>query len=427
MNRVRIMAIAHGILSRTLMLLVAILTACLGMKAQAAAGEPADSTRSADEAQLDSLRLRDDFVTASMLVTTPGPSLYSALGHAAIRMECPHFGLDICFSYQSMGEPTLTDYIRFFSGQLSAGFIAMKTADYLSVSREEGRGIKQYTLNLTPRQKQELWRRLDNNMMEGLSTQFDFLLHNCTSMSLAAAGSQLNGEHFEVRQWPESMRRDCPIPIFCSATPHTPWMQFVLVTISGSSGDDPDIPRELLVSPETVGEVLEHTVIVGSDGTERPALTGKPQTLMAQTYYEYPTPFTPLWLSAMLLVLVLLLTVGEWRCHWQRAARVADVLLLVGQAVLGLLLAYIVFFGNLYEQHWNWCLLLFSPLPLLVWLCCRRRAAFGRVCLAYGCVLLLLAVVVPLVSYQLLAAHRLLAIAGFVRCLANGTGIAKKR
>lgn len=423
----RIMAIAHGILSRTLMLLVAILTACLGMKAQAVAGEPADSTRSADEAQLDSLRLRDDFVTASMLITMPGPLLYSSLGHAAIRMECPHFGLDICFSYQTMGETTLADYIRFFSGQLSAGFAAMKTADYLSVCREEGRAVRQFTLNLTPRQKQELWRRLDNNMMEGMSTQFDFTMHNCTSMSLAAVGSQLDGEHLEVRQWPESMQRDCLTPILYFATRRTPWMQFVLVTIIGSTGDDPDVPKELCVSPETLGELLEHTVIVGADGAERPALTGTPRTLLTQTYHQRPTLFTPLWLSAMLLLLVLLLTVGEWRCHWQLAARVADVLLLVGQAVLGLLLAYIVFFGNLYEQHWNWCLLLFSPLPLLVWLCCRRRAAFGRVCLAYGCVLLLLAVVVPLVSYQLLAAHRLLALAGGVRCLANGTGIAKKR
>lgn len=376
-------------------------------------GQPAEG------GQVDSLRMRDDFITASLLVTTPGPNLYSSLGHTVVRMECPHFGLDYCFSFQSSGEQKPTSFFSFLSGQQPAGFLGLKTADYMSVSQMEGRGVVQYTLNLNPIQEQELWRCLDNNIMEGLSSHFDFVMHNCTSMSLAAVGSQLQDEHFEVRQWPATMCHG-PAHILRSTMRNTPWLQFLMATVSGAKNDDKTIPLELCISPETMGEVLSQTFIVSPDGSERPVLKGQPKRLLPQTYHPLPTVLTPLCLSIVLLLLVALLTVGEWRWHWQRAARVADVVLLVVQALVGVLLLYMVVVGNLFGQRWNWCLLLFTPLPLLVWLGCRRWKVFPWICQCYGGVLLLLAVAVPLVTSQFLAAHRVLAFSGAVRCIANG-------
>ena len=76
----------------------------------------------------------------------------------------------------------------------------------------------------------------------------------------------------------------------------------------------------------------------------------------------------------------------------------------------------LVMVSDLFGQHWNWCLLIFSPLPLLAWLCCRRRGWYGRLALLYGGILLLLAVASPLITAQLIAAHRLTAAAIAVRC-----------
>ena len=46
-------------------------------------------------------RTAEDFVTVSLLVADPGLSTYSVLGHACLRMQCPAFGMDYCFSYES--------------------------------------------------------------------------------------------------------------------------------------------------------------------------------------------------------------------------------------------------------------------------------------------------------------------------------------
>ena len=368
-----------------------------------------------DEAALDSLRQRDDFVTASLLVATPGAHLYSALGHCALRMECPAFGLDYCFSFEMNSGNDATDYLNFFKGQSPSGIIAMETPAYLQRFKDEGRGVTQYTLNLTPVQKQEMWRRLDNNLMEGISTHFDFLYHNCTSTCFAAIRGQLLDEHLEVKEWPEMLRLRAAFTLQAH-TRHAPWLQFALMTIGGSKADE-DAPKELCVAPEDFGETLAHSVIVSTDGTERPALTGEVRQLLPQTLQLQPTWLTPLVLAATLLALLLLLTAGEWLWGWRRLARATDVVLLVVQALLGVLLLYLVMVSNLFGQHWNWCLLIFSPLPLLAWLCCRRRGWYGRLALLYGGILLLLAVASPLITAQLIAAHRLTAAAIAVRCL----------
>ena len=389
-----------------------------------AAWAQGDTATTLTEAEADSLRQTDGFVTASVLVTSPGQEGYSTLGHCALRMECPVFGLDYCFSFQVDMGSAVADYLAFFSGDTPAGFVTSETQAYLQRFKDEGRGIVQYTLNLNPQQKQELWRRLDENMMEGISSRFDFLRHNCTSMCLMALQSQLLGERLEVRAWPEVMRHGA-VNSCLYHTRQVPWMQFVLMTIVGDMADGA-IPLEQCVSPEVIGEVLSHAVIVSPDGTERPALLGEPRQLQPPTLVLSHSWFTPLRLALALLVLVLLLTAGQWLLGWRRLALTADVVLLVVQALIALVLLYLVMVSRLFDQHWNWCLMLFSPLPLVAWLCCRCRSprsskgrgwgVYRRLSLLYGSVLLLLAVAAPLITLQLIAAHRFVAGAIAVRC-----------
>ena len=46
-------------------------------------------------------RLAEDFVTVNLVVCDPGTVLYSTLGHAALHLQCPTFGLDYIYTYES--------------------------------------------------------------------------------------------------------------------------------------------------------------------------------------------------------------------------------------------------------------------------------------------------------------------------------------
>ena len=117
-------------------------------------------------------RLALDFVRVSLVVANPGDILYSAFGHAMLRLQCPTFNLDYIFSYES--EPIRDNWIRFFRGDLKMGMYALNPDTVYAPYSADGRDVKEYRLNLTPSQKQELWRIMDELVAKGPDQPYDY-------------------------------------------------------------------------------------------------------------------------------------------------------------------------------------------------------------------------------------------------------------
>ena len=98
-------------------------------------------------------RLAPDFVTVSLVVCDPDEVLYSTLGHAALHLQCPVFNLDYIFSYES--ENVRDKIWTFLKGNLKMGMFGIPTDEFLSVYQMTGRGVREYTINLSPEQEQE--------------------------------------------------------------------------------------------------------------------------------------------------------------------------------------------------------------------------------------------------------------------------------
>lgn len=91
------------------------------------------------------------FVTASLMVISPGNEIYSVFGHCVLHMQCPSKHLDYVYTFET--EP---NYLKFFAGKSKACFVAVPTHEFLQQYKAEGRGVTEYELNLTPHEKQEL-------------------------------------------------------------------------------------------------------------------------------------------------------------------------------------------------------------------------------------------------------------------------------
>ena len=376
---------------------------------------PADSTENAFALLPDS----SNFVTVSLMVATPGVEGYSALGHCALRLECPIHHLDYCFTFESRSDTPWFNYLSFLTANMSAGFTVAPTEAYINRFREEGRGMVQYPLNLKLHEEQELWRFLDTDWEQGAFRKFDFLRNNCTSVCLMAVENvmwQVEGEKMEVKQWPVPMTYDNGHGIIY-LTRDAPWMQFLLMALVGVEAEAywPQVER---MSPELVGEVLLHASVMDAEGQVRPFVEGNPVKLLEQRLLPSHSPFTPNVVFASLLVLVLLITLAELLLHWERLPKWLDILLLTVQTLVGCFLLYISFVSNILGAHWNWLLLLFNPLPFLLWLLFHKKKNFYRIYLFYAAVLALIVVGGSFVSCQFLLANRLIAATLAVRCVA---------
>ena len=172
-------------------------------------------------------------------------------------------------------------------------------------------------------------------------------------------------------------------------------------------------------------EVLDKASIVG-DSTSRPVFTGIHKQLIAPTHQPLPSWLTPTRLFLLLLLITITITLFEHAGRGKAIAKYLDITLLSFQTLVGVLLLYTSTVANLFGSHWNWYLIPFNPLPIVLWLCFHNAGWFKHVYLFYSIVLLLFILFTPF-SSQLDLPHQLLTATMAVRTLSHAMSVRKKK
>ena len=335
-----------------------------------------------------------NFVMASLVIAEPLHALYSVFGHATLRMECPTHNLDYVFTFES--DPNFGTFMTGIAGKAKAKYIAVPTDTFINDTRRKGRGLKQYRLNLTHHEKQELWRMLDEQMVAGDYRNFNLLYTNCLTTSILNVQQCLIGEHFEwgPQQYPQTLNDG---ELFRYSVRHSPWAEFLFITFGGTAYERRSI-QEYRLTPETIVPMLRKATFVNdSTGERRNVVTDAGVTLVESSGKDKATPITPVIVFSALLLLTLLVTIAEWLLQMQRLANVYDALLFTAQLLVCLLMLYVTFFSELFVSIWNWYLVVFLPFPLVFWLLRRKKIA-PALWLCYSLVLVLFILATPFIG-----------------------------
>lgn len=294
----------------------------------------------------------EDFVIASVLIADPGEVLYSTVGHACLRMQCPDHGLDYIFSYES--EDASHKVLQFLAGSLKMGMTAVPTEEYLSQYRQEQRGVQQYDLQLPIAVKQHLWQVLDRHVANGMYLEYDYLNRGCAYSTFNIIKEALDTIPLQYGAWPEKFQTMTRRELTGVQIADThPWVWLFLNVITNGAINEDCRLEDKVIMPADLLEVLQGAQVFG-----HPLLAQGQQLLPSGPPQSTPW-FTPLLLSLLLLVFTLLCTL--WRKPY------ADWLLLGLQTVLGLLTVYLVCFSDLVCTEWSWLIVPCNPLPLLFW------------------------------------------------------------
>ncbi len=296
-----------------------------------------------------------NFVTASLLIMSPGDALYSCAGHACIRLECPTFNLDYCFSYES--ESVKEKVLTFFMGKLKMGMFAIPTEEYLKLGRESGRGVMQYPLNLPPDAKQRLWKYLDERVAEGANLPYDFLERGCAQALFQTLCRALEPTYrltISESDWPGRFSDWTRREFVDASVKDFPWNKFFLYTIVGTESDREVSKRQKVVIPVDLLEVLKMARVGG-----RPIIEDGGTELLPVMRQEIAVGVTPLMVSCGFVVIAIanVFLKSTW----------LDVGLLASQTLLGAFFTYLIFFSNLPATSWNWLIVPFNLLPALLW------------------------------------------------------------
>ena len=307
-------------------------------------------------------RTDPNFVTASLLVFGPGEELYGRAGHIAFRLECPKFNLDYVFSYE--GEAAGDQILKFFAGRLKMGMFAIPTQEFLKQYIETGRGCRQYVLDLSPAAKVRLWKIFDDLVAKGADLPYDYIKRGCAQSTLQTLLTAIRPERIESVEWPERFRLSRR-ELLHSYIADSPWTCLLLHMISGPEAD---LERSMIDKVITPDDLLDYLRRIRVEG--RPILTAEPRELLPQTLKSSRCLISPMMVAVFLVVLAV---VGLFRF----TASIGFFLLFV-QSIIGLAESYIVFVSDLPASSWNWLVVPFNPLPLVLWRW-RRYWAWGFV------------------------------------------------
>lgn len=312
-------------------------------------------------------RTAEDFVTVSLLVADPGKAVYSTMGHSCLRMQCPTFGLDYCFSYES--EDVTTRFWSFIAGNLYMGLFAIPTNEYCNGYIPEGRGVYEYKLNIPAWAEQNLWRILDNQVAEGSLLPYDYLKRGCTIACVEFLHKALGDTHIA---YDTSLYEQAPTgrDLVKWATTNSLWMRFFVCFIAGSECDKPLHGKKQLLVPADLVDAWKKATINGE-----PLMSSEPNVLVEGKSQAKNGWFTPL--IAMLLVLVLSIANLFWNKPY------FDWLMLAAQTVIGAFMVYLICISNLCHTDWNWLIVPFNILPTIFWSWRKYWA------LPYACALLI--------------------------------------
>ena len=292
----------------------------------------------------------EDFVIASVCVATPGDDIYAALGHACLRLQCPTHGLDYVFS--SEAEDVNHTVMRFFAGKLKMAVRTVPTEEYIAQYVPQGRGVREYVLNLPVRVKQRLWEQMDARS-EYSPIPYDYMNNGCAVSVLSWLEDAIGKDSLEYGPWPEKFnrsRKEMGGDSILNKWNHI----FVCTFVTGEANSlDIENTRKVIVPTELI-EVLSDASAFGA-----PLLSGECNELLKPAKTVRDASFTPLMLS----LIVLLLSVLNLRLRkgWLRCV------VLVPCLLLGTFVLYLVVLSDLPCTQWNWLVIPFCTLPFIFW------------------------------------------------------------
>ena len=244
-------------------------------------------------------RLAPDFVLVSLCVADPTDMTQDYLGvtgHAFLRLQCPTFGLDYCFSYESEKiKGQLWDYL---TGKLKMGMFAVPTDEYIEDYRIWKRAVHEYRINMPPEAEQRLWEQMDNHMLGEKDMKMNLIQFGCANSLLRYVESALAPETISYN-WPEKFKTKSAMEIAEEHLANYPWTLLGVRILEGNQLRQLNSPKQKVMFPTDLVEVWSNATIKGE-----PVLSYAGELVVAEPVDMKKPWFTPQVCGILLFLIV---------------------------------------------------------------------------------------------------------------------------
>ena len=233
-------------------------------------------------------RLAPDFVLVSLCIADPtdmGQDYLGVTGHAFLRLQCPIFNLDYCFSYES--EKIRGQLLDYLTGRLKMGMFAIPTEEYIQDYRVWKRAVHEYRINMPAEAEIRLWEQMDNHMLAEREMQMNLVKYGCANTILMYVENSLLPDTISYL-WPEKYYTESAMEITADNLSNYPWALLLVRLTSHGEYARLKTPKQKVIFPINLLEVWSLATINGE-----PMLTYVEDLVEAEPVVAERPWFTP--------------------------------------------------------------------------------------------------------------------------------------
>ncbi|WP_139925421.1 DUF4105 domain-containing protein [Hymenobacter sp. DG01] len=230
--------------------------------------------------------------SVSLLTCAPGSETYALFGHSALRITDPLLGLDQVYNYGTFDFQTTHFYWRFLRADLRYSLSAVPFRSFCQGYKQEGRGVQEHLLTLTPAEVQRVYVCLETTLHSPARYyQYQFFADNCSTRLFALLENNLATPwHLDSsRLATTATYRQLLAPYLTAA----PWVKLGMNVGLGLPTDQPTVFRQRLFLPLELQQALAWATRQG-----RPLVAQQRQLLQSS-----PSPAQPVGISPIILLL----------------------------------------------------------------------------------------------------------------------------
>ncbi len=283
-----------------------------------------------------------DSIRVSLLTCSPHDEIYSLYGHTAIRYEDKASKTDIVVNYGMFSFKKPFFVARFVLGLTDYEMGIQDFNDFCYEYQYFGSQVTQQEINLTPEEKGELLKALQDNYANARVYRYNYFYNNCTTKARDIILKSINGK-IEYKNAIDKSVSFRDLIHGCNA--NYSWASFGNDLLLGFKADMQTTREEQQFLPDNLMRDFGQAKIVSADGSARPLVKNTEIIVKGNDHaIAGKTKVTPQFVFITLLLLIAAIVVAEFKT--KKRFLWVDISLLLASGLAGLIL-----FVMLFSEH----------------------------------------------------------------------------
>lgn len=283
-----------------------------------------------------------DSIRVSLLTCSPHDEIYSLYGHTAIRYEDKASKTDIVVNYGMFSFKKPFFVARFVLGLTDYEMGIQDFNDFCYEYQYFGSQVTQQEINLTPEEKGQLLKALQDNYANARVYRYNYFYNNCTTKARDIILKSINGK-IEYKNAIDKSVSFRDLIHGCNA--NYSWASFGNDLLLGFKADMQTTREEQQFLPDNLMRDFGQAKIVSADGSARPLVKNTEIIVKGNDYaIAGKTKVTPQFVFITLLLLIAAIVVAEFKT--KKRFLWVDISLLLASGLAGLIL-----FVMLFSEH----------------------------------------------------------------------------